>query len=199
VASFISPRVGLLVQQDKTINSYFVESLSLSRTEGIELNRVIEDFELLMKGSGIVGNGSELRGLCEFAAVLGNTELLKQLCDINDINDIHTQNVCSRMRNGHSYDCCIEEEILFAASHFSELEFEELKDLDICILEGILSSPLLRLRDEDSLLELICQMDLDRRILLRQVFSEYLRSETIHLTASWLSCAAGQNHQFLFC
>jgi hypothetical protein len=102
-ASFISPRVGLLVQQDKTINSFFVESLSLSRMEGIEQNRIIEDFDSLRNGSRIVGSGSEMRGLCEFAAVLGNTELLKQLCDINEIN---TQNVCSRRRNGHCCDCC---------------------------------------------------------------------------------------------
>jgi hypothetical protein len=158
------------VEQDKTINSFFVESQSqsqsLSRMEGLELNRIIEHFESLMKGSEIVGSGSEMRGLCEFAAVLGNRELLKQLCDINEIN---RQNVCSRLRNGHFCDCCLEEEIVFAASHFYEVEFEELKDLDICLLERILSSPSLRLKDEDSLLEFICKLDWDRRILVRHV------------------------------
>jgi hypothetical protein len=91
------------------------------------------------------------------------------------------------MRKGHFCDCCLEEEIDFAASHFYELEFEELKDLDICILEEILSSPSLRLNDEDSLLEFICELDWDRRILVRRVFSEYLRSESMPVFLDFIS------------
>jgi hypothetical protein len=182
-ASFISPRVSLILQQDKTINSFFVESLS--QREGIEMKRVIDIFESLMKGSSLFASGSEMRGLCEFAAVLGNTELLKQIYDADEIN---VQNVCSRMRKGYlCCDCCIEEEIVFAASHFYELEFEELKDLDICIVEKILSSPSLRLKDEDSLLDFICKVNYDRRILVRQVFSEYLRSENISVFLDFFS------------
>jgi hypothetical protein len=183
-ASFISPRVGLLVQQDKTIKSFFVESLSLSRMEGIELNRILEHFELLMKGSGIVGSGSEMRGLCEFGAVLGNTELLKQFCDSQEIN---AENVCSRLKNDDYCEGFLEEAIGFAASHFYELQFEELKDLDICILDQILSSPLLRLKDEDSLLEFICEVDSDSRILARQVFSEYLSCENMSVFLDFVS------------
>jgi hypothetical protein len=181
-ASFISPRVAFLVQQDKTINSFFIESLN--RIEGIELKRCVYLFEQLMKGSGIVASGSELRGLCDLAAVLGNIELVNQFCDVQETN---AQNVCSRLRKGDFYDCCLEEEICFAASHFYELEFEELKDLDICILETILSSPLLRLNDEDSLLEFICKVESDSRILVRQVFSEYLRSESMTVFLDFIS------------
>jgi hypothetical protein len=180
-ASFISPRVACLLQQDKTINSFFVESL---RKE-VEWKRVIAVFESLMKGSGIVAQESELRRLCEFAAVLGNTELLKELCDSTEVN---ADNVCSRMQKGYfCCDVCIEEEIVFAASHFSELEIEELKDLDICILEKILSSSSLRLKDEDSLLAFICQVESDNRLLVRQVFSEYLSSESMSVFLDFFS------------
>jgi hypothetical protein len=152
--------------------------------EGIEMNRIIEHFESLMKGSEIVASGCEMRRLCEFAAVLGNIELLIKLCDINGIN---TQNVCSRLRKGHCCDCGIEEEIVFAASHFYELEFEELKDLDIDILETILSSRRLRLKDEDSLLDFICKVESDRRILVRQVLSEYLSRESMPVFLDFIS------------
>jgi hypothetical protein len=91
------------------------------------------------------------------------------------------------MRRGHCCQGCIEEEIRLARSDFYELDFEELKDLDICILEAILSSPALRLKNEDSLLEFICKVECESPILVRQVFSEYLRSETISVFVDFLS------------
>jgi hypothetical protein len=135
-----------------------------------------EDFESLLKGSGICGRGAQHSGLFELAAALGNRELLTQLYDVNEIN---VKNVCSRMRNGHFCEFCIEEEIAFAASHFDELVFEELKNLDICIVDQILSSPRLRLKDEDSLFELICEFDCESPVLFRHVLSDYLSCETM--------------------
>jgi hypothetical protein len=179
-ASFISPRVARLVGQDKTINSFFLEI----DTDGIEWTRVIDLFRPLINGSGIVVGESEVFGLRQsdvfglraMAAALGNTELLNQFCDTEEITG---QNVCSRMRNGDSCGRCIEEEIGFAASHFYELDFEELKDLGVSILERIVSSPVLRLEDEDSLLEFICKVDCDRPILVRHILSEYVKSDNM--------------------
>jgi hypothetical protein len=173
-ASFISPRVHWLLQQDRTTNSFFVE---IGR-DGIELKRVIDVFVELMKGSEVVASATEMVGLHEFAGAVGNIELLNQLDDNETINE---NNVYSRMKKGQLCGCCIEDEIGFAGSHFSELDLDELAKLDICIVERIVSCPELRLSDEDSLLEFICRIDCDSPILVRYVLSEYLSSEKMSL------------------
>jgi hypothetical protein len=79
-------------------------------------------FLLKVEEAELRGSESEISGLCEFSAALGNIELLNQL---HDPQEIHGKNVCSRMKSdhscGHSCDHSIEEEIRFIASHFCQL------------------------------------------------------------------------------
>jgi hypothetical protein len=68
----------------------------------------------------------------------------------------------------------VESEVDLAASHFYELDLEDLKRVDFCIVEGMVSSPLLRLNTEDSLLDFIWSVDCDREVLFRYLHFEYL-------------------------
>jgi hypothetical protein len=167
-AAFISPRVHFLLRQDKTIDSLCIET----RTEGIDGKRIFGLFDQLINGLAIVASDSDLPELSDHADFLGNTELLDQFPG-NDKLDV--KKVCSRLRQG---DICasLQPEIEFVASHFTECDFDDLEDLDICLIEEIVSSSALRLNDEDSLLEFIRRIDCGP-ILLRHVFCECLTSE----------------------
>jgi hypothetical protein len=181
-AAFISPRVHLLLQEDRTVNSLFIET----KTDEIDGPRIIELLRELINGVSIVPDPAHYPSLFELAAFLGNTELLNQLTD--DIK-IESETVCSRLRKGYSCGQSIDEAITFAASHLYELDFEEIALLDLSLIESIVSSPALRLKDENSLLELIRMVDCDGPILHRYLCSEYLTGE--HMTAflDFLSCS----------
>jgi hypothetical protein len=180
-AAFISPRVHLLLRQDNTINSFSIDV----GPEGADGRRLMGLFEDLMRGSAIVPSLSDLAAVFEVAASLDNRELMNRLCE--DEGEIEIKTVCRRLAKGHCCGRSIEDEITFAASRFHELALEDLKDLDICILERILSSTSLRLKDEDSLLEFIGQIGRNGPILLRYVHSEYLQSESMTVFLDSLS------------
>jgi hypothetical protein len=65
------------------------------------------------------------------------------------------------MRRGHCSDDSIDEDVRFAVSQFAGRILEDVKALDIAIMERIVSSPDLRLTDEESLLEFIHSSDSD--------------------------------------
>jgi hypothetical protein len=117
-------------------------------------------------------------------AFLGNTELLNQLTD--DMK-IESENVCCRLHKGDNCGRSIEDEITFATSHLSELDLEDFGRLDMCLTERILTCPALRLRDEDSLLELIRMVDCDGPILHRYLFTEYWTDEPMTAFLNFLS------------
>jgi hypothetical protein len=169
-AAFVSPRVHMLLQQDKTIDSLILESAN----QGIDWKRILNLFESLTNGVPIVPNLSDLSDLSDIAAFLGNTELLDLF---QDDGPIESNSVCSRMRKSHANGRAMDAEITFAASHFEELDLEDLKALDVCLLERIVSSPSLRLEDENSLLAFVRTVQSGGPILLRYVRAEYLTSE----------------------
>jgi hypothetical protein len=72
----------------------------------------------------------------------------------------------------------VDNEVRYAAIHFDELDREELKGLEVSLLERIVSSPRLRVESEDSLLDLICSLDCEGEIvLLRYLRTEYMSSD----------------------
>jgi hypothetical protein len=182
-AAFISPRVRSLVQADATSDALFIDCA----TEGVEDKRIFELLEQLMKGYDIEPSDAEVCGLLKAATFLGNTELVKSFPDVEE--DIDCQNVCSRMKKGESCGRCIDGEIQFAASHFYELDFDDVNTLTISLIERILSSTELCLRDEDSLLEFIGNMDSESPILLRHIFCQYLSIESVSAFLSLVSPA----------
>jgi hypothetical protein len=180
-AAFISPRVHSLLQEDTTTDSLFVDCLP----QEIDENRIFSLIEQLMNGCAIDPTVSEACGILRVAGFLGNIELLNQFGD--DSEELTSKNVCPRMMTGEACGRSIENAISFAASHFSELSIDDLKDLDPRITERIVSAPDLRVTDEDSLLNFIRDLDCDRPILLRHVLTEYLSREGISAFLEFVS------------
>jgi hypothetical protein len=82
----------------------------------------------------------------------------------------------------------VDEEIEFASSHFFELDLNELRGIEVSLLERIVSSPELRLTGEDSLLDFICSLDCgDEIVLLRYLRSEYLSTEGMSMLLDHLN------------
>jgi hypothetical protein len=173
-AASVSEEPFTFITNDKTINSLILES----GNSGIDWKRIFSLVELLMTGVAIVPNRSDLSGLFELAAFLGNTELLDLF---PNEAPIELNNVCARMRNRQAFGRSMDAEIAFAASHFYELDIEDLRELDDYTIERIVSSPSLRLKDENSFLQLIRELDFDGTILLRHVRTEYLTNENVSL------------------
>jgi hypothetical protein len=74
----------------------------------------------------------------------------------------------------------VDEEVEFAASHFYELDPDDLQGIGGSILEEIVGSQWLRLPNEDSLLNFIGQVDSeDQTRLLRYLRIEYLSCEAM--------------------
>jgi hypothetical protein len=170
-AAFISPRVYSLIQQDRTVDSFFLEVLS----EGQDENRIFGFFEDLMKGSAITPLPSDLCGLREVATWLGNTELLDHILDAEGPIDVST--VCGRLERKSCLGCSVGREIWFAATHFHELNVDDLRGLDISVLDGILSSRGLRLQSEDSLFDFILSLGSGGGVLFLRLRTEYMSSE----------------------
>jgi hypothetical protein len=180
-AAYISPRVHLLLQETKSINSFFLDC----KTAGIDAKRITEFFERLMNGQSIDPTHPEIDAFLDLANYLENTELANKFID--DDNPIEISNVSSLLKNKSAIGRPIDSEIEFAASHFYEIDVDTLKELDVSLLERIISCPSLRLRDEDSLLEFICSLECDQPILLRYLYSDFLSCESISVLVNHLS------------
>jgi hypothetical protein len=175
-AVFISPRVHWLLQQDKTLTSFYLEWKSREMNE----KRVFEFLEAAMNGKPIDALASEIEDLCEVATALGNTELLDSF--IRDENPLDRLTVCDRLTRNSVLGRSVDEEIEFAASHFSEIDPEDLKRIDVPLLELIVRSDGLRLESEDSLLIFILNLGLeDQLVLVRYLRSEYLSAKGMDL------------------
>jgi hypothetical protein len=172
-AVFIAPRVHWLLQQDATLDSFVIEWKSQDKNE----SRVFEFLEQLMNGKPIDPLDSEVDCLCEVATVLGNTEFLNSL--IRNEDPINRSTVCGRLRRNWLEGRSVEAEIAFAASHFYEIESDELKGIDGSLLELIVGSERLVLASEDSLLNFIMSLGSEDYIvaLLRYLWSECLSCE----------------------
>jgi hypothetical protein len=171
-AAFISPRVQRLLQEDPTMSSFFIEY----QTHHIEEKRIFAFLERLAVGFPIETSGFDVSGLLEVASFLGNSELVEQLLD--DEGTIDESTVWLYLRTKSALGVSMENEIKFAALCLHKLGFEQLKGMDISIIERIISSRSLCLRNEDSLLDFICGLESKSRVLLlRYVHSEYLSTE----------------------
>jgi hypothetical protein len=175
-AVFISPRVHWLLQQDQTSTSFFVEWTSRAMKE----DRVFEFLSDLMNGKPIERLASEVEGLCDVATALGNTELLDWL--IRDADPLNRLTVCGRLKRNSAVGGSVDEEVEFAASHFYEIDAEDLKGIDVGLLELIVSSDRLQLESEGSLLTFILNLGLeDALVLVRYLLIESLSADGMSL------------------
>jgi hypothetical protein len=160
------------LEADRTLDCFYL-NCAIPR---VDEERIFDLLWQLMNGAAIEPNESESVGLLAVSSLLGSTELLHELLAGEAAIDLST--VCSRLRRKSVLGVSVDEEIDFAASRFSEIDFEDLKGLDVSVLERILKSESLHLKDEDSLLDFIFSLESeDGILLLRCLRSEYLSPE----------------------
>jgi hypothetical protein len=175
-AAFISPYVHALLEIDRTLNSFVIESQRRQKHE----QQSFEWLRRLVSGLPIDPSGSELDEFLEMASFLGNTEILDQV--FTDESAILESTVCSLLRHKWAAGRRVDREVEFAANHFHEIDHANLKELDVSILEEIISSPVLHLDNEDSLLDFICSLPSEAQIvLLRYLRIEYLTCESMNV------------------
>jgi hypothetical protein len=131
--------------------------------------------EQLMNGHPIEPSEKEALCLLKVAQLLGNTELLNKLIDTEA--PLQLSNARARLESKSLAGQNMEAEIEFTAEHFHELDLKAFSKLDISIIERIISSPALRLDNEDSLLRFVLSVTDDPQTLLRYLWCEYLSSE----------------------
>jgi hypothetical protein len=158
--------------QDSTVNSLFIEC---GRDE-FDTKATFRFFEQLMQGFSIQPNRNDVARIVDVAAFLENPELLDLLLDEPPIQ---LADVSSGLQTKFFAGRCLDAEIAFLVRHFFEVDVNQLKRVDVSILERIVSSSGLRLISEDSLLDFILGLDCDHRVLLSYLRPEYLGREGI--------------------
>jgi hypothetical protein len=174
-ACFLSPRVCDSLRSDPSIDHFSIEY------EGNDGAMIFETLWNLIHGKSVELTAELSSGLVSVSSALGNDEILHLLIERFDSIDVN--NICRRLEIRSLLGNCELSEIEFAASHFTEIKAELLRQLPICVLESILSCSSLRLKDEDSLLEFIntIECECDREVLYRYLKTEYLSCEGIRL------------------
>jgi hypothetical protein len=93
----------------------------------LDENRIFDVLEELPNGIGIDLPDSDVGGLSDLASFLDNTHLLNELIDDDSRMDQST--VGFRLRGKLVLGRSVDEEVTFAASHFYELDFDDLKGI----------------------------------------------------------------------
>jgi hypothetical protein len=164
-----------------TLDSFFIDC----QTHKMDADRTFSLLECLLNWRPVDLPPSDFDSFLKLAVLLDNKELLKGIA--HDGATIDILNVCTRLKQKCIVGFPVEEEIQFVASHFHEIDLEEMKGLEDSVLERIVSSDVLRLDSEDSLLSFICSLDLaDDIFLLRYLRTEYLSSQGIRTFVEYL-------------
>ncbi|KAK8842759.1 hypothetical protein M9Y10_025623 [Tritrichomonas musculus] len=178
-ADFISPRIRQAHFVDKTINKYCFNTIA--KTTKIDFSSILS----LITFQPTNLNQREVDYFIDIFSALGNKrELLKLIPQYNE--EITTQNVFNRINKKQKYlqrfnsarypneqesekydeeasllmieNQQINSEIDFVSTHFYELDIEKVKKIDSTILEEIIKSDKLMLKDEDILIRMIIDL-----------------------------------------
>lgn len=163
--SFISPIISNLLLNDPTINEFTLKTPNSSRCSDI--------LRSLLNGSSVTITENLKYTFLSISIELGNEELLP---DIHD--DLTLDNVFENIQIKYLKSVNIKKEIEFIASHFNEFKTKDFMNLDISIINDILSSKSLVVASKHYLLniliDLISEKGNDYRILLSNLKLEYL-------------------------
>ncbi|OHT07115.1 hypothetical protein TRFO_05349 [Tritrichomonas foetus] len=169
-ADYISPFVSKMRQADPTIDTFFASK------EG----KLADIFQSLITNLKLTITEKNIKNVFHLAKYLGNTELLSQInimvdCKItieNGISILKEQEILNHSK--------LNDTIKFVASHFCDFDRDSLLSLGIDMLSLILSSPSLRLVNEDQLYVFVSKAIEKNQIfssLLEYVHFEFLNDE----------------------
>lgn len=170
--SFLSPKVAHLLRVDPTFDEF-----QINIPESSECANIINGIIL---GMPINVPSTKIEVFDQIFFELGNDELIsiKHIA----INSNNAFDIISK-KDAHKFD--ISEDIKYMASHFYELDQCKIKMMDLLILESILSSPNLVLKNEKELFKLLLSIeesrDEDTSTLFSCLHLEFLDASDISL------------------
>ena len=182
LAEFLSPKVARLRRCDPFYNVYAFEKHSS------ELFRLLEGLvSTLRSGESLQVTHSNLPGLLQLSQELENTELFSSLSGMIDIDSLTLEEAVHFLRTGIDLGTAFSEQFgkplrSFVASHFYELPKAILDDIDVETAQLLLSSPELKIVDEDALYDFVwshAQSDPSFMCLFEFVCFAYLTSDRV--------------------
>ena len=175
-AVFASEKVARLLLSDPTI-----DCLKLRVTDE---SRLFEKVMSLINGESVSVSEDQSVFLTEVGLELENPELTKAGHSLEfAFEEISNENVISRLKRKVSLSLGIDEEVAFLAEHVSEAAFESqytsvFESIGLDLSSLVLSSPCLKLPDEDWLLDSILRKEF-LKSLMSYVECEFLSEEGI--------------------
>jgi hypothetical protein len=94
---------------------------------------------------------------------------------------LSVSNCMSRLKRRMRLKVNVDRELEFIATHISNFEIDDIRDIDITIVEAILQKHSLRIPNEDWLLRMIFELGGIHHRLIRYVHFEFLSPESIDL------------------
>lgn len=176
LASFISPKVSKLLLADFTITDFFIDHPDKNK----EFNQIMS----LMAGSALQVTNENKIYLFSIAVQLGNEEMINFLMGNNNVitNDNVIQRIIFRYSNNFQYL----DEVKYLARHFEEFSIENLRNLDVDVLNAVLNQDSLLIFNEDSLFEKIISLGEQYYSLLDNIQIMYLTCNSISKFLSYL-------------
>jgi hypothetical protein len=155
IAGFLSPKICELQSNDPTVQEFMIETK--------DPHSYFKTFLSLGMGARVKISSLNLKFFQTLCRELRNGELLNALAEFFE-SDVNCDNVLNRLQFQHEINGSWDREREFCSSHFFELETRRLCELGFEVIEPIISNPRLKLKDEDSLYEMIkFQMKEDSR------------------------------------
>jgi hypothetical protein len=151
-AELLSPIVGFARESDSTISSFHVDVVGFESTNFKDL---FETIVHLCQGLEIEISEVQIEPLIIVFGLFGNTDICEFLMGIKSNDDPKESDVFSRIAMRKKIGLSIVNELSYLASHFDEHSEQIFECLTVSELSDILSRESLRVKDEDSLYEMI--------------------------------------------
>jgi hypothetical protein len=174
VAAFLSPRIAHLQAFDPTIHDFVIE------TE--DPQHYFQACVGLCEGPTLTVTSSNRTFIQSICCELWNREIFDMVIGSFE-GQIGLDNVFGRLKFLIATHHSFESEISFCSSHFYEIDTSQLGSLNCEVISDIISNESLRLKDEDSLYEIVRDLscrDSRYSTLLEFVRFEYLSCDSIH-------------------
>ena len=174
-AEFLSPKVARLRRCDVSCTHYTFENS--------ELFDVFQSFVAnLLSGQSFRVEHSNFPALLRLAQELENSGLLSSLLGMINTESFSLHEAILLLQGGIVFSDEVENLKDFIASHFYEIKKEILDDLSLETSQLLLSSPSLKIEDEDSLYDFVrsrCEKDLRFTSLFEFIYFEYLSIDRV--------------------
>lgn len=170
-AGFISPKIAQMSLSDPFIDKFEINI----NDETHQFTKIIN----LHKGNPLILSELDAEYFTLIGNKLGNEEIINEGKRIqSERNNFTKENVLQIMQNKAKYDMNYDEELKYVASNFWDFNKDDLKSIDINLLEKIISSKYIKVESESSLfhfvLDVLQNNENAAKILLNYIHYEYL-------------------------